>query len=1137
MTIENSPFADFPRRIESPSGLTARVNANGSIQRIDYQDIILNLFPGNEMEGGPANLYLRRLGGQVESVPLLGPRSPGLAHCDGQKLRVNGVWRDIRFSVTLRLAAAAPAWFWHLELENLGTESVTLDLIHTQDLALAHYGAVRLNEYYVSQYLDHAPLAHPERGWVLATRQNQPMGGRHPWCLIGSLGQGVSYATDALQVHGLATRAGLDPVGLVMGLPGTRQQHEHALAAIQEAAFQLAPGERATRGFFGWFEADHPEVTSGADLAVVERALALYKPLSPEGEMGWSEGMEAPPAIKDIASAASLFSHAPRLECLDLTEGELTALYGTERRHLEEEGGQVLSFFTGDHTHVVLKPKELRVLRPHGQILRTGSALTPDESGLTSTAWMAGVFHSMVTQGHVSINRLLSTTHSYLGLFRSHGQRLFVELDDGWYLLDVPSVFAMTPNTCHWAYRYANGWIQVTSQAATDCHVLTLTVEVYAGGPARFLLANHVAINGDDGSGSIPVRYEQDADGCFIRPIPDGDVGRRFPDGGFRLDPLPETEVERVGGDELLFADGCSRNQPFLCLVTAPAPAIGFRLTGHLVARAAVGTISEPDDSSRMTAGLHLHPPTASPLTGDAARLGEILPWLAQNALIHYLSPRGLEQYSGGGWGTRDVAQGPVEMLLALDRHAPVRDLLIRLFRQQNPDGDWPQWFMFFERERHIRPDDSHGDIVFWPLLALGQYLAASGDGSLLDESVPFFHPESDAPAEPATIREHLERALACIATRRIPGTQLAAYGHGDWNDSLQPVDPGMREHLCSAWTVTLHFNTLATLASAFRHLGLDAPAGEFSAMADAVRADFQRLLIVDDTLAGFADFRDPDAITYLLHPRDRTTGLSYSLLAMVHAIIDGLLTPKQARHHLHLIERHLLGPDGARLFDRPMTYRGGLQRQFQRAESSTFFGREIGLMYTHAHLRYAEALWRVGDAAGFFRALCQANPIGIQTLIPAAAPRQSNCYYSSSDAAFADRYQADTDYARALRGEIPLEGGWRVYSSGAGIGLGLILRGLLGLRLERGRLVIDPVIPVGLDGLRVERKLMGQAFDVTYRIGATGSGPLAVRLNGKDLPFKRGDSPYRVGAAEVALDDLRGSLVAGTNALQIELG
>ena len=35
---------------------------------------------------------------------------------------------------------------------------------------------------------------------------------------------------------------------------------------------------------------------------------------------------------------------------------------------------------------------------------------------------------------------------------------------------------------------------------------------------------------------------------------------------------------------------------------------------------------------------------------------------------------------------------------------------------------------MFFERERNIRPGDSHGDIVYWPLLALAQYLSATGD-------------------------------------------------------------------------------------------------------------------------------------------------------------------------------------------------------------------------------------------------------------------------------------------------------------------------------------------------------------------------------------------------------------------------
>ena len=39
----------------------------------------------------------------------------------------------------------------------------------------------------------------------------------------------------------------------------------------------------------------------------------------------------------------------------------------------------------------------------------------------------------------------------------------------------------------------------------------------------------------------------------------------------------------------------------------------------------------------------------------------------------------------------------------------------------------------------------------------------------------------------------------------------------------------------------------------------------------------------------------------------------------MMHAILENMLSPEQARTHLGLIEAHLLGPDGARLFDRPL--------------------------------------------------------------------------------------------------------------------------------------------------------------------------------------------------------------------------
>jgi cellobiose phosphorylase len=1108
-------------RIESPAGLVAHVNANGSLRRLEHGDVVLNLFPGSEVEGGPANVYLRRLGAEPAWTPLLGPRSPLAFHVDAQGLCASGEWEGVRVVLALRLAASAPAWFWHVAFESRASAEVMLDVVYAQDVALSPYGAIRMNEYYVSQYLDHVPLAHATRGVVVAVRQNLSMGGRHPWAVIGSLARGVGFATDALQLHGLATRAGEAPAGLTApGLPSVRRQHEHAMVVIQDAPVRLVPGASAARGFFGWFEPDHPEASSSADLGAVDRALAL-----PE-----AAGASAP-APSGVPPPATLFSARPILRCRDLTDGEIAHLWGGERRHVEGGDGHLLSFFTGPAIHVVLREKERRVLRPHGYLLRTGTALTPDEASLTTTTWMDGVFNALLTQGHVSINRLLSTTRSYLGLHRAHGQRVFVELADGWHLLDVPSAWEVAPEACRWIYAHAGGVVEVRVSASTDRHAIQLTIAVTAGPPARFLISSHVALNGDDGAEPVPVRVGRDATGIVIRAIPDSDVGRRFPDGAFRLDPLPGTILERVGGDELLFADGRSRDQPYVVLVTASAAAAGLRITGELVP-ATVPVMPPPT-----TAPATFQAPTSSPLAVDLARLQEILPWYVHDALIHYLAPRGLEQYSGGGWGTRDVCQGPVELLLALGLEAPLRDLLLRVFANQNRDGDWPQWFMFFERERAIRPTDSHGDIVFWPVLALARYLLATEDTSILDAVVPFFDPAGEERAERATVWGHVERALAVIGARVIPATQLAAYGNGDWNDSLQPADPTMRERLCSAWTVTLHHQTLATLAAALRSVGRGAGAAPLDALAAGVRREFERWLLPDGTLAGFAYFHPDGRVDYLLHPRDRETGIHYSLLAMIHAIIVDLLTPGQAAAHVALIREHLLGADGARLFDRPAEYRGGPQRHFQRAESSTFFGREIGLMYTHAHLRYAEAMARYGDAEALFEALRRAIPIALRAVVPAALPRQGNCYYSSSDAVVADRYEAAERYADILAGRVPLEGGWRVYSSGAGIAVRVVHECFLGLRRGRTLLGVDPVVPKTLDGLRASLTLDGRDLRVVYRIASTGHGPTALVLNGHPLPMKRTTNPYRTAGVTVPMTTVRERLRDGPNELVIDLG
>jgi aerobic-type carbon monoxide dehydrogenase small subunit (CoxS/CutS family) len=106
--------------LTSRSGLGAQFNANGSLRRFDCDPIALMLFVGNELEGGPTNLYLRRHAGTMQWTPLLGPRSGSHFHADpASGLPVGtGTWSGIRYSIALVLAGELPAWFWHVRLEN-----------------------------------------------------------------------------------------------------------------------------------------------------------------------------------------------------------------------------------------------------------------------------------------------------------------------------------------------------------------------------------------------------------------------------------------------------------------------------------------------------------------------------------------------------------------------------------------------------------------------------------------------------------------------------------------------------------------------------------------------------------------------------------------------------------------------------------------------------------------------------------------------------------------------------------------------------------------------------------------------------------------------------------------------------------
>jgi cellobiose phosphorylase len=1105
MSRDQASLGNASLDLHSTSGLVVEAAPHGGLtafeNRSEEGTTSLLLFPGGSAEAGPANVHLRQQDaatGSWRHCPLLGPLSPSVLDVVDDALVAQGTWEGLAYRLLLRLSDEISAWRWDLTIardDRAGeTDAVVrVDVVVTHDPALASPEAVRTNEYYVSQYLDLSPVATPVNGTAIAVRQNMP-GPSSPWLLVGSVRRGTGWATDA---HQLVERtiAGTVWTGLSRDLPSARLQHEHALLALQDEAVDLAPGESHTTGFVGLLLADHPAATGPDDVRHLETALAAL----PAPDAATLHPVVPPTAAMaaEKQSVAHTLATAPALECRALTELE-TADLG-----LASTVGWVETDTTGAWTawqcargEVVTQAKELAVLRPHGQLLRTGDSLEPDPGALTSTVWMGGVFHSQVTRGHVGREPLLSGRRSYLGLFRSHGLRLLVDTGAGWRMLETPSAWCIGLDAAWWWYATDDGLLlEVTSRAPAANHELTLEVRVLAGDAPLVRATAHL---------------DQDA----------------------RVDDWTVDAFGTQGG----VGSAATQDDAWLVLDPSDVDAEGWTLR---IGSAADHTDKEPDPSTSpgdsfwpsVTGSLVLEPAAGSPDAGEVASLAAAAPWFAHDALVHYLSPRGLEQFSGGGWGTRDVCQGPVGLLTALDRHDVVRDVLLRILRAQNARGDWAQAFEFVTPSPgadHHGQQDSHGDVVFWPLLAVGEHLQTTGDASLLEEKVPFVGDEG--PTEPATVEEHLRAAVGRIQAMAVPGTALPAYGHGDWNDSLQPADPALARDLASVWTAVLQVQALDALAEGLAAAGADGDlADTASTMALRTRAEIGETALTDGVLPGYLLFAgDAASPEPLVHPRDERTGLTYGVLPWIHAIAADVLSPEDSAHHLDLIQRHLLGPDGARLFDQPVAYRGGPMEVFQRAEASTFWGREIGLMYMHAHLRYAEALARVGDGTGLLHALAQVSPWGLSDRVPQSRPRQRSCYYSSSDGAFADRDDASARYADLMAGEVPLEGGWRVYSSGPGLALRLVVERLLGVRRRAGLVEIDPVLPTTCDGLAAVVRVGGHQARIQYAVGPEGVGVRRVQAGGQELELTALTNPHRRAGVAVRTDDLVAALAAG---------
>ena len=326
----------------------------------------------------------------------------------------------------------------------------------------------------------------------------------------------------------------------------------------------------------------------------------------------------------------------------------------------------------------------------------------------------------------------------------------------------------------------------------------------------------------------------------------------------------------------------------------------------------------------------------------------------------------------------------------------------------------------------------------------------------------------------------------------------------------------------CSTWTVVLQAHALAPLARELTAFEATRATGRDRAPAASPIEGSQtcaELLLVDGVLPGYGLFTDDGASSRCSTRGTRGPGCAYSLLPMIHAIADDLLTPDEARHHLDLIAR-APARAGRGAAVRPAGRATPADRcsVFQRAEASTFFGREIGLMYMHAHLRYAEALARVGDGRGLLRALALAQPVGIDRPGPRPPGRGSRPATTPPPTRRSPTATPPTSTTAGI-------------ADGSGPAGRRLAGVLLRARPVRPAAGAAPARAAGARGSRSRStrcwtptwtawscgfRCSGGAVRCGYTVGPPGTGSVAVRAGSRALRHKPLTNPYRDGGVSV---------------------
>jgi len=423
--------------------------------------------------------------------------------------------------------------------------------------------------------------------------------------------------------------------------------------------------------------------------------------------------------------------------------------------------------------------------------------------------------------------------------------------------------------------------------------------------------------------------------------------------------------------------------------------------------------------------------------------------WLKYQTVSCRLLARTAYYQGGGAFGFRDQLQDS-QIYLTLDPEKTKKQLLAHAAHQRK-DGIVQHWWHPISDEGRFTEIT---DNLLWLPFVTFNYLKETGDLEFMKVKADFFD------GGRASMMQHVVKAVDKALSRRSP-RGLSLIGEGDWNDGLNAVGPKWKGE--SIWLSLFLLTILNEFVEVLKRSGAPAAqAKKYSAESAKLKSAIMKYGHKD--LHFYCATKDGGEIIGAPGAKECDLYLN----SQTWAVISGIVDKKSSVKILDRVKKRLYKDYGILLFT----------PAFSKADKSVGYlsryapaVRENGGVYTHAATWAIIAQAMAGNTADVYDTFKRICP-----------PLSSNKN--------PDRYKGEP-YVTPGNIEGPEsqnegQGAWTWYTGSSGWLYKAVIERLLGVRVEYGKIVVDPMLPASWGGFYIERTVAGKkvGISVTKPVG-----------------------------------------------------